>query len=191
MSEQKEQQSPVRAKNAQTDKWVCIACGAVNSPLERLLCFNCAAVNPANAPVRNDNSGEQWQQRASGAFMRDTGNRLQMLTADHLNRLEADSTAKDARITELEHLVELHSREAATHYVRAEQAEARLAEAEAALQLLHDRMDDFNADDGSRGRCRYCTEEGYDADGLKHDATCPLVIARKLLALHGLTYTAS
>lgn len=53
----------------------------------------------------------------------------------------------------------------------------------AALERLHDLMDDYNAS-RMMGGCRWChytSYPSYDADGLKHTDTCPLIQARQMI----------
>lgn len=64
------------------------------------------------------------------------------------------------------------------------QEHSRLREAaEQALKLLHDRMYDDNAAVAMGAYCRWCKDEGYDGDGLKHKDDCPLIMARKVLGI--------
>jgi hypothetical protein len=57
-------------------------------------------------------------------------------------------------------------------------------EVEAALQKAHDAMDDLNARLGSMWHlCRFCTANEYDGErGIIHDAECPVLVARLVLA---------
>ena|SRR3990167_2039290 len=59
--------------------------------------------------------------------------------------------------------------------------EADKAHLEAALRHCHDAMDDDNARTALRTYCRWCRDEGYDGDGLRHKPNCPLVEARAVL----------
>lgn len=50
------------------------------------------------------------------------------------------------------------------------------------LARAHDLLDGFNADIG-HAACQYCSAEGYDGDGLRHNEDCIIALLRREITM--------
>ncbi len=94
----------------------------------------------------------------------------------------------EARVAYLERGLEIATDQWLENRTHADTLEAKLTALEAlvgelvaALEYLHDKVDDVNANTPEGAFCWLCAEVGYDSNGIRHKDDCPLLAARTAL----------